>query len=104
MIRERNSAMWRKRKTQEPAAKQPAAQEAAPHADWLVQFREEQKRQEQEEWEASQALPDEAERKAAELQAIVARQQNATNYAAMVSNIMHMKHQTAQGIIGNFRN
>ena len=91
--------MWRKRKMQEPAAQEPA-----PHVDWLARFREEQQRQEQEEWEASQALPDEAERKAAEIQAIVTRQQNAANYAAMVSNIMHMKHQTAQGIIGNFRN
>jgi hypothetical protein len=89
--------MWKKRKAQEPAQ-----QESAPHVDWLLQFRDEQRRKEEEEAEAIQTLSDE-ERLAAEIQAGINRQKNAQNYAALVSSIMNMKHQTASNIIGNMR-
>jgi hypothetical protein len=90
--------MWKKRKMPEPAVEEPAA-----HVDWLVQFRQEQQRKEAEEQEAIQALSDEDEMMAAQIQAAINKQKNAQTYAALVSNIMNMKHQTASNIIGNMR-
>jgi hypothetical protein len=62
----------------------------------LVQYREEQRQKEEEDLE--NATTDAEKAQAALIQA-----KNAANYAAMVSNIMNMKHQTAQNIIGNMR-
>lgn len=91
--------MWKKRKMPQPAVEEPAP----PHVDWLVQFRQEQQRKEAEEQEAIQALSDEEEMMAAQIQAAMNKQKNAQTYAALVSNIMNMKHQTASNIIGNMR-
>lgn len=90
--------MWKKRKMQQPAAEEPAA-----HVDWLIQFRADQRRKEEEANEAIQALSDEEEMMAARIQAAIDKRRNADIYAGLVSNIMNMKHQTASNIIGNMR-
>jgi hypothetical protein len=90
--------MWKKRKMQQPPAEEPA-----PHVDWLIQFRAEQRRKEEEANEAIQALSDEEEMMAARIQAAIDKRRNADIYAGLVSNIMNMKHQTASNIIGNMR-
>jgi hypothetical protein len=90
--------MWKKQKIQ-----QPAAEEAAPHVDWLIQFRADQRRKEEEANEAIQALSDEEEMMAARIQAAIDKRRNADIYSGLVSNIMNMKHQTASNIINNMR-
>jgi hypothetical protein len=90
--------MWKKRKIQQAAPEEPA-----PHVDWLIQFRAEQRRQEEEANEAIQALPDEEEMMAARIQAAIDKRRNADIYAGLVSNIMSMKHQTASNVINNMR-
>lgn len=90
--------MWKKRKMQQPAAEEPS-----PHVDWLIQFRADQRRKEEEANEAIQALSDEEEMMAARIQAAIDKRRNADIYAGLVSNIMNMKHQTASNIIGNMR-